>query len=60
MSEPGRDLVEKYKCVDGKMLLVCDVCGYLFCGYPTEGQKDPYSGLIMHRCGSCSPYGGIK
>jgi hypothetical protein len=60
MAISNKEMREKYKCSEGKELLVCDFCGHLYCGHPKEGEKDPHSDLIIHRCVSCNPFGGLK
>ena len=54
-----QELREKYRCAEGKELLVCDECGLLFCSDPKIGKKVPYSDLLMYRCYGCGT-GGIR
>jgi len=54
-----QELREKYRCAEGKELLVCDECGLLFCGDPKMGSRVYYSDLIIHRCYGCT-MGGMR
>ncbi len=47
MSKPSDEAMERYACCDGQVLLLCDECGYLFCG------KESYAKKEKHRCYAC-------
>lgn len=57
--KPTEEQLDKYQCTNGKTLLVCDLCGHLYCGYEHEGAVVPYTKLVIHKCFSCS-IGGLK
>ena len=60
MSEPSQEIKEKYSCVEGKELYICDLCGLLFCSEPILAPKVPFSNnLIVHKCYACRA-GGLK
>lgn len=59
MSKPSNEALGKYDCTEGKILLVCDFCGLLFCDTPGSGYKDSWSSLIIHKCYACKA-GGLK
>lgn len=50
---PKKEWQEMYGCTEGKVLLVCDECGHLYCAVEEEVTKE------WHRCYGCRE-GGIK
>lgn len=59
MAKPSEESLEKYSCPEGKELLVCDLCGLLFCGLPKYPLKDEWSDYIPQYCHACH-VGGLE
>ena len=59
MAKPSKESLEKYDCPEGQELLVCDICGLLFCGKPKYAFKDDWSEFVPQFCNACH-FGGLK